>query len=174
MLDLPRAESAGDDPGWTRPNRRTASLISDLRNGGVKQANPTTSVKNPGVSNNAPAARRNKPSSSSNAGNSPRAALRRTRFRADRPCSRTSQAPTSAVRTTSAMVHGAPITFPTLINKKISINGTARKIRKIIGTVKVRLRSQWHISTQQHKELNSIVGAKCSRLSDDRRSGSLQ
>jgi hypothetical protein len=29
------------------------------------------------------------------------------------------------------------MTFPTLINKKISTNGTARKIRKIVGTVKV-------------------------------------
>jgi len=48
------------------------------------------------------------------------------------------------VRTTSAMVHGAPMTFPTLVNKKISTNGTARKIRKIVGTVKVWLRSKWH------------------------------
>ena len=69
-------------------------------------------VKNPGVNSKAPAMSRNKPSTSCNAGNSPRDATSRNRLRADSPCIRTSQAPTTAVRTTRNRVHPTPINPP--------------------------------------------------------------
>ena len=88
-------------------------MMRPRRSGGIRQPNPTASVRNPGVSKSAPATSRKIPSTIATAGISPASMLLRTCRIVENPWARTSAAPAAAVSTTRPMVGTAPMIPPT-------------------------------------------------------------